>query len=260
MLDSLYDRVVANWPYSEALLWAGAFWSAHDLAWYIGNGLLYLVYHYNLFPQYKIQPADKWPDRNLVIKCLISCLFKNNVLSPLTVCFLFFPFFRFFGCETYTPIPHWTTFLWQITACFIINDFLFYWAHRFLHLGFIYKHVHKKHHLFKQSIGIASEFAHPFEDIIAAAIPTLLPPMILSCHLSVIWVYIFLREWETLDAHSGYSFPWSVWNLFPWLNGGPNFHDFHHSVNIGNFGMLRFWDWALGTDIKYRTFMEKKTA
>ena len=39
------------------------------------------------------------------------------------------------------------------------------WAHRALHLPAIYGYVHKVHHQYKTSIGIASEYAHPVEFI-----------------------------------------------------------------------------------------------
>jgi hypothetical protein len=37
------------------------------------------------------------------------------------------------------------------------------------------------------------------------------------------------RMWETVDAHCGYVFPWSVWNLLQSVQGGTARHDFHHS-------------------------------
>jgi len=159
----------------------------------------------------------------------------------------------------FTPVPSLFTFLWQIPLCFILNDSLFYWGHRFLHTPLMYKRIHKKHHLFIQNVGMAAEFAHPVEDILTGAIPTFGPPLLLGCHMSVVSVYFALRMWETLDAHSGYKFPWSVWTWFPWLNGGPRFHEYHHSANVGNYGMLRFWDWAMGTDIKYRAHVSAPT-
>lgn len=61
-------------------------------------------------------------------------------------------------------------------------------------------------------------FSHPVEDFLTGVIASLLPFVILGCHMSVTWVYLFLRTWETIDAHSGYAFPWSIWTFFPWLN------------------------------------------
>lgn len=256
MLDYYYQSLLAAWPYSDQLLWAAAIVTAHNSALYFVNGALYIIYHFNLFPRYKIQP-EKWPDTNLVWKCLLE-VFGKSVFSTPLVGYFMYPVCKYFGAEIHTPIPSLFTFAWQVALCFILNDFLFYWFHRLLHTPFLYKRIHKQHHMFKQSIGIASEYAHPVEDFLTALIASLLPVVVLGCHITVTWTYLFLRTWETVDAHSGYNFPWSIWTLFPWLNGGPKFHDFHHSSNIGNYGMLRFWDWAMGTDVKYREYQKRK--
>jgi len=48
-------------------------------------------------------------------------------------------------------------------------------------------------------------------------------------HVSVWFAWLFWRLFETYEAHSGY--------VFPWLHGyNTMYHDYHHTVNIGNFG------------------------
>jgi sterol desaturase/sphingolipid hydroxylase (fatty acid hydroxylase superfamily) len=56
---------------------------------------------------------------------------------------------------------HVDVLMYWIVNRFLVNDFLFYWAHRALHHPKLYGRIHKQHHLFKQTIGIAAEFAHP---------------------------------------------------------------------------------------------------
>ena len=45
----------------------------------------------------------------------------------------------------------------------ICEDFLFYFMHRLLHTPFMYKHVHKIHHEFYDTVSIVSYYSHPFE-------------------------------------------------------------------------------------------------
>jgi len=87
--------------------------------------------------------------------------------------------------------------------------------------------------------------------------------------------------WETVDAHSGYTLPWSPFRYIPGFLGSrtltplclalspPNNqiltrtisegHDWHHSHNRGNFGILSFWDWICGTDREYRDWLKNPT-
>lgn len=167
------------------LLFAGGFWLVHQLAYWGINGVLYLIYHFNLLARYKIQAADKWPDRKLVIKCLTERAASTLLIQPVAMWFLYRPFVKYgldvsaecsvqlAGCgltsgvvlcarvQIHTPVPSAWTFLWQTCAFFVINDALFYWAHRLLHHPKLYGRIHKQHHEFKQSIGIAAEYAHP---------------------------------------------------------------------------------------------------
>jgi sterol desaturase/sphingolipid hydroxylase (fatty acid hydroxylase superfamily) len=79
-----------------------------------------------------------------------------------------------------------------------------------------YARIHKHHHKFKSTIGIAAEFASPIESIFANFVPTLAGPLLLGSHPYTYWIYLWLRVWETVESHSGYEFPWSPWNLFEW--------------------------------------------
>jgi sterol desaturase/sphingolipid hydroxylase (fatty acid hydroxylase superfamily) len=71
-------------------------------------------------------------------------------------------------------------------------------------------------------------------------------------------LFFFLRMIETVDAHSGYLFPFSPWSLIPSIQGGADRHDFHHSQNKGNYGIFAFWDWLCGTDQVYWKWKEKQ--
>lgn len=43
-------------------------------------------------------------------------------------------------------------------TCVFIDDSVFYWIHYIVHLPFLYKHVHKKHHEYKNPFSLAGEF------------------------------------------------------------------------------------------------------
>ena len=63
--------------------------------------------------------------------------------------------------ESTTPLPSLFSIIFQIILFMTVADTIFYWTHRLLHHRALYKHIHKQHHQFKNTIGIAAEYAHP---------------------------------------------------------------------------------------------------
>jgi len=192
-----------------------------------------------------------------VIECLKGNFVTHFIVSPISF-WLLFPVFKTYGMPVQESLPSAWVFFGQSALFFLICDFLFYWAHRLLHHRRIYGYIHKKHHRFQTTVGIAAEYAHPVEDVLANSFPTIAGPMFMNCHMAVFWFYLAIRIWETVDAHSGYSFPWSPWSLIKSIQGGSERHDFHHSHNMGNFGMLHIWDRLMGTDKYYNDWKAKQ--
>jgi sterol desaturase/sphingolipid hydroxylase (fatty acid hydroxylase superfamily) len=220
------------------------------------NAILYVFYHFNLFPEKRINKGEM-PPQDLINECLIHLGVNHFLIYPVAVYFAF-PLFKHFGMEINAPVPPVSVFLRDFAVSIALNDTLFYWAHRMLHHASIYQYIHKKHHRFNMSIGIASAFAHPVEDVLANLIPTLVGCMIMGSHVVVLWAWLTLRLMETIDAHSGYSFSFSPFHLLP-FQGGADRHDFHHSKNVGCYGSFTiFWDWLCGTDKAFLDFQRKK--
>jgi methylsterol monooxygenase len=231
-----------------------AIFLSHNLAVWVGNVVLYAIYHLDLFSSYKIQPA-KWPERELVVKAVQSLLFETVVVLPVLTHFVIEPVFLWRGMAPSSP--GWPIVLLQFCICFLVTDATFYWSHRTLHHPLFYARIHKKHHSFKTSLGIAAEYSHPVETALNT-ISTLLGPFLLGMDANSLCLFMALRVWETLDAHSGYRLPFSPWGVVLWVQGGAERHDFHHSKNIGNFGMLAFWDRWMGTDRAFKEFKAKQ--
>ena len=66
--------------------------------------------------------------------------------------------------------------------------------------------------------GLTSEYAHPAE-ILFLGFATIVGPAITGPHLITLWLWMVLRVLETVEAHCGYHFPWSLSNFIP-LYGG----------------------------------------
>lgn len=71
-------------------------------------------------------------------------------------------------------------------------------------------------------------------------------------HYITIIVWLTLRLMETCDGHSGYDWSWGQLVFIPWKLDG-DYHDFHHSKNVGNYGsMFSFWDNYMKSNEIYR--------
>merc|ERR1711974_112076 len=63
---------------------------------------------------------------------------------------------------------------------------------------------------------------------------------------------------ETCDGHCGYEFSWSPFRLLP-LSGSSTYHNFHHRINVGNYGsFFTIWDTLCGTNKQYFKHLAKK--
>ncbi|KAH7549989.1 hypothetical protein JRO89_XS13G0114500 [Xanthoceras sorbifolium] len=194
-------------------------------------------------------------------KCITQLLLYHFGVN-LPVMIFSYPVFKYMGMQSSLPLPSWKVVLSQIIFYFILEDFVFYWGHRVLHTKWLYKHVHSVHHEYATPFGLTSEYAHPAE-ILFLGFATIVGPAITGPHLMTLWLWMVVRVLETVEAHCGYHFPWSLSNFIP-LYGGADFHDYHHRLlytKSGNYSStFVYMDWIFGTDKGYRKLKALKSA
>ena len=224
---------------------------------FISNFMFFIIYKLNLnfFENYKIEKKKLWPWREnysnfisqfkkslifVSINVSISILF--NVVVGLTKKLEYKYEVRNFP-STIEILVHLFFFM-------IVEDFAFYFTHRMFHNPMIYQKFHKIHHEYKHTISFSFLHAHPFEFFFGNFIPVILGPMILmkKVHTATLILWNIIRVFETADGHSGYDFPWSPFRLLP-FSGTAEYHNYHHSHNVGNFSSFFTWmDTLLGTN------------
>ncbi len=186
----------------------------------------------------------------LVRQGVLRTLFNN--LVALALAYTNVPLFKARGLTASVDAwPSTWTLAWQTLFCIAVEDAFFYTTHRTLHaVPFLYKHVHKVHHAWHETLSVAAESTHVVEFVLGNALPVIAGPLLLGrIHAYTLLQWVALRVWETVDGHSGYSLPWVPFRVLPGANTAAD-HDAHHLTNTGNFGStLWVWDWVFGTAI-----------
>ncbi|KAF3573725.1 hypothetical protein F2Q69_00063697 [Brassica cretica] len=192
-------------------------------------------------------------------KCITRLLLYHFCVN-LPLMMASYPVFTAMGMRSSFPLPSWKEVSGQILFYFIIEDFVFYWGHRILHSKWLYKNVHSVHHEYATPFGLTSAYAHPAE-ILFLGFATIVGPALTGPHLITLWLWMVLRVLETVEAHCGYHFPWSLSNFLP-LYGGADFHDYHHRLlytKSGNYSStFVYMDWIFGTHKGYRRLKSLK--
>ncbi|KAH7415417.1 hypothetical protein KP509_14G042500 [Ceratopteris richardii] len=144
----------------------------------------------------------------------------------------------------------------------MIEDYLNYWIHRWLHTEWAFKNIHYKHHEFVPVTGLTGPYAHWLE-VLLLGFPSFVGPAFVPCHVVTFWLWIALRQLEAIETHGGFDFPWWPTKLIPFY-GGPEFHDYHHSVggkSQNNFAsVFTYCDYIYGTSKGYRFKKRHKAA
>jgi sterol desaturase/sphingolipid hydroxylase (fatty acid hydroxylase superfamily) len=227
--------------------------------------LIYLAFdRFKLFQKYHIQ-KDKYPSSDQIEKALKLVLF-NQLAVQFPFSILAYLMLKGLGLQFQAEaIPAWYILVIQIIVFILIEDTLFYWSHRLLHLRGLYRSIHKIHHQFHVPTALASIYAHPVEFFISNIFPTMGGPFLLilmgvPVHLFTLWVWLFLRIVETMNEHSGYEF--TLWPFYRFINReGSRIHDYHHSHNKGNFAAFFFhWDRLCGTNVGYKEYQSANSS
>jgi len=127
-----------------------------------------------------------------------------------------------------------TSELPKMAINFVVVDLWFYWTHRLIHYGPLYRMIHKFHHRFTAPTSVASMYANPLEFMIGNLGGVVLGPVFTNCHPLTTLVWICASLISTGMHHSGYEIM------------GARDHDRHHEVFNVNYGVA-FTDELFGT-------------
>lgn len=250
-MASLYHGVVSillDRGFSEQFVFMALVLTAHSATYVTNNGLFFFIEHYGIFEEYRFERKKfQVPSWDLVRRTVMEAFFGQTILGP-PVAYCLYPIFKYFGMPSLlTALPSWPQLFLNFALANTFNDFFFYWSHRIFHCRAMYARVHKQHHTYNGSIGIAAEYASPLEQVFANQLPTVGGCLFFGAHPLVLFIWLVTRLQKTYESHSGYCFYGSLLHRIGLTSSeSAAYHDFHHSGNRGNFGAA-YMDWAFGT-------------
>ena len=148
----------------------------------------------------------------------------------------------------------WTARSWWVqplafAACVVLHDTWFYWVHRAMHWGPLYRWLHAGHHRSVTPTPWSSRAFDIAETIPQCAIVTLLA-CLLPLHWLTLWAYLFFEAMVNTAGHCGFE-------IIPRAQGrhwllrytyAVTHHDLHHARFRYNFAQyFSLWDRLCGT-------------
>ncbi len=144
----------------------------------------------------------------------------------------------------------WAYFIMSVLFLIFAHDTYFYWAHRFMHLKWVFKHIHRVHHLSTNPSPLAAFSFHPLEALIEGAFVWSVVFMV-PLHPAALGIFLLFSHVMNVMGHLGYElFPsgFTGKKLLGFINSSTH-HNMHHRYFTSNFGLyFNFWDRLLKTN------------
>ncbi|KAK0199864.1 fatty acid hydroxylase [Desarmillaria ectypa] len=146
------------------------------------------------------------------------------------------------GLDTYG----WPYLFASIPLFLLFTDYCIYWVHRWLHVPFIYKLIHKPHHKWIIPSPWSSHAFHPVDGYLQS-VPYHLFVFLFPLHRMVyLGLFVFVNFWSILihdsDMITGHPLETVI--------NGPAHHTLHHIYFTVNYG--QYFTWADKVGNSYR--------
>jgi lathosterol oxidase len=136
----------------------------------------------------------------------------------------------------------WPWWFASIGLAIVIHDAYFYWTHRALHSRWLFRHVHRVHHLSTSPSPWAAYAFSPGEAVVnAGVLPLVL--LVVPMHDSAIFVFLVYMIVMNVIGHLGielYPRGWATSRWTRWYSSSTH-HNLHHRDCRGNYGLYFTW-------------------
>ncbi|CAF2395882.1 unnamed protein product [Rotaria sp. Silwood2] len=223
-----------------------------EFVFWLCNGFLIFIESFD-FPsidKYRIQKnKTKLRFQPDIIQLMIKETIRHQISIILLTPLLYYIINYFGHLDIRGPRPSWLTIIYQLVLFILSEDAIFFWTHYLFHTPWLYKNIHKKHHIYKQPTGVVSVLSDPIEGLQNQLSIWFMPVLLKEKHIFTLCIWIAIRVYQTVNAHSGYNLPYvSTQYWVPWIMSGALAHDFHHEHGKWNYGsFFNIWDRLMGT-------------
>ena len=191
------------------------------LLYNLQDNYIYLTNQWNI---YKLQgyKDDIWK-----IWFQDTCIsFKNTIYTYIILYFI--PVYTNSNIFSYKDIYLFLLYILCI-------DLYFYMVHRLCHLNrWIYKHIHKHHHLTHLTVASSGFSSSLIEHIFINCASVYIPHLLLRGSYPLLVIIMILGGYSSASSHSGYK--------------TSLYHNIHHQLLYYNYGNgLYIWDRIFGT-------------
>ncbi|CAF2411383.1 unnamed protein product [Rotaria sp. Silwood2] len=251
---STHDSAFLSKSFFQSDVWLFSIYiiATYEIIFWLCNGCLIYIEMFDIpsIDQYRIQKHKKklrfQPDIvHLMIKQTIHHQISLFILTPILYHILNY----FSHVDVQGVQPPWSIILFQLGLFILSEDTIFFWSHYLMHTPWLYKNIHKKHHVYKQPTGVTAVLSDPIESIITLFAVWFMPVLLKETHIFTLCLWVAIRLYQTVIAHSGYDFPYiSTQYWLPELMPGALAHDYHHQHGKWSYGsFFSIWDQLMGT-------------
>ncbi|XP_053696814.1 fatty acid hydroxylase domain-containing protein 2-like [Sabethes cyaneus] len=227
-------------------VWVLTVWT-YGLFWIIGGMFVFMdITNKPAFMRkYKNQPGTHEPLEWSKLKPLVKTVIINQIVYGIPTSYFSYHIEKSIiaTLPELRVLPSIEIILRDVVVCILMWEITFYYSHRWLHAGFWYKHIHKKHHEWPAPIAWAAMYAHPFEFVVSDLLPVYIGPAIMASHPVTVAIWFVFVMMDTLVDHSGYHLP---------VLGSSEQHDYHHLKFNQCYGLFGWWDTLHGTNEEFR--------
>ena len=121
------------------------------------------------------------------------------------------------------------TLFGEVIVSLLIYDFMYYWAHRWMHIPKFMKAVHGKHHYIRHPTAFESVYVHPIEGLTGMGLMLLAVLMVGGVSQQSFVAIFFIYSVANILVHGNVRLEGRIFKL---VNYWAIRHDIHHGVSL----------------------------